>query len=187
MSFQQSDSGRLLHSAFTAINIFIHNTPLVTTWIEALFLFRQKHKLTTLVSIVTLFHGRLLLSSAREALQLLDGLDKFSLQVGNLYRRWRRVLISQPNEVGGPRIQAGSQCEFLGENLATFTTLNSDNDVDWVLIASQASLDSSEVGMLRVLPPPHSQSMHRFWATPGHAQSLAYKLKAAMRYGPSRL
>ncbi len=169
-----------LHTVITAIKVFIKNKILITTWIEALFLFRQVPKLTTLVSNVALFCDRLLSSSATEALQLADTLERFSTQVGSLYERWHKVLVSQPNEIWCPSIQAWSQCEFIfDESLATVTPLSSEDKRDWILISSQVSSDSNEVGMFKVLPPAPSSSVYQNLATPGQAKGPKYGWKAA--------
>lgn len=169
-----------LHTMITAIKVFIKNKIPVTTWIEALFLFRQVPNLTTLVSNVTLFCDRLVPSSATEALQLADTLERFSTQLGILYERWHKTLVSQPNEIWCPSIQAWSQCEFIfDENLATVTPLSSENERDWILVSSQVSSDSTEVGMLKVLPPAPSSSVHQSMATPGQAKGPKDGWKAA--------
>ena len=179
MLLEHSDGCTQLNTAITAINTFIRNKVLVTTWIEALFLFRQEPKLTMLVSNVNLFGGRPFSSSAREALQLVDTLGRFSTEVSNLYQKWYNVLTYQPNEIWGPSIQAWSQSEFLvREDLATITSLNSKSDKDWFLISSQVSLDGCEVGMVKILLPGPLSSKQGLLATSGDAQSPTYAWKA---------
>ena len=180
MLLERSESCTQLNTVIIAINIAIHNKALMTTWIETLFLFRQESKLTVLASNLTSRCGIFSPSSAGEVVQFVDAVKSFCANVTNLFQRWHKVLTCQPNEIWGPSIQAWSQCEFLvNENYATITSLDSQSDMDWVLISSQVSSDGGGVGMLKVLPSALSQSVHRLVATPGHAQYPTYGWKAS--------
>ena len=180
MLLERSDYCTKLIAVITAINITIHNKALVTTWIETLFLFRQEPNLSVLVHNLTLLGNNFSPSSAGEVVRLVDALKCFCTDVSSLWQRWHKVLTCQPNEIWGPSIQAWLQCEFLvNENHATITSLDSQRDMDWVLISSQVSSDGGGVGMLKVLPSALSQSMHQLVATPGHVQSPTYGWKAS--------
>ena len=180
MLLERSNCCTLLNTVITAINIAIHNKALVTTWIETMFLFRQEPKLDVLVYNLTSLCGTLSPSSAGDFVQLVDALKGFYTDVNNLYQRWHKVLTSQPNEIWGPSIQAWSQSEFLvNQNLATITSLDSQSDMDWILISSQVSSDGGGVGMLKVLPSALPQIMPQLVANPRHAQSPTYGWKAS--------
>ena len=180
MLFERSECCTQLNTVMTAIDIAIHNKSLVTTWIEALFLFRQEPNLNVLVLNLTLLCDTFSPSLAGEVVQFVDALKRFHTDVSTLCHRWRRVLTCQPNEIWGPSIQAWSQCEFLvNESLATVTSLGPQNDIDWILISSQVSSEGDWVGMLKVLPSAAPQSMDQLVATPGHAQGPTYGWKAS--------
>ena len=125
MLFERSICCTQLNTAIIAISYALHNKAPVTTWIEALFLFHQEPDLNILVSNLTLLYDTFSLSLAGELMQLVDSLKRSHTDVSTLYRRWRRVLTCQPNEIWGPSIQAWSQCEFLvNESHAAVTSLS---------------------------------------------------------------
>ncbi len=139
-----------------ALYKFVHDKCRMTMWVEALSLFQTQPDLKILVFNASLWYEKLPPSLSRAIpTTFVDTVRRFTSQIELLLERWSTVLSRQPNEIWSPSIQAWSKCEFLFDGgKATVTALSSDNNLDWILIASETSSNSSEVGTIKVLPPP---------------------------------
>ena len=152
----ESDASQLLSSLSSAINALIHNKRLITTWIEASFLFGKIPNLTILVSSHAKYYESL--STLRERPSHLgDALGRLCVEIENIYLKWYKVLSEQPNKIWGPSISAWSRWEFLvHEDRARIHVLNSHKEQGWILLASHVSSDGKEEGAIKVLPQRRS-------------------------------
>jgi hypothetical protein len=136
----------------------IKNKPLLTLWIEACWTFHTTPDVSDLASNMASFM-ELRPPKSRLQLQLLkDELAKFSSSLQNLNKTWHRVLRMEPNEMWQQSIPSFTKSEFwVGTNEATVTSLHSEKQGNTsIIIASQASSNGKEVGVIKIWPPVYS-------------------------------
>lgn len=150
----------LLENICLQIHNFICTKHLITMWVEVIGLFASRADLKALALHASLRVGQLppsLAGSVPDA--FVHTVRQFASQMDYLLVRWSKVLSMTPSEIWKPSIQAWSMCDFVvDQGQATVAALNSCDDLDWILIASETSSDGQEVAAIKVLPPSGEQS-----------------------------
>jgi hypothetical protein len=83
--------------------------------------------------------------------------------LARIYHHWNHILVTEPNEIWGPSIQAWSKPAFVAENnSASIISLSSNHNADAILIATQVSHTGTEIGVMKVQPPRYKISIAPF-------------------------
>jgi hypothetical protein len=159
VSDMQDRYERLCASIYT----FITTQSLVSVWIEASWLFGHAPNVDALMpGIVPGAHSSGL-SVADNHLMFRNTVSQFAETLVRLYHHWNHILATEPNEIWGPSIQAWSKPAFVAENnSASIVSLSSDHNSDAILIATQVSHTSTEIGVIKVQPPRYKISITSF-------------------------
>lgn len=136
-----------------AMTPIISNKKLLTSWIEASWVFQCPPSLGSLTARMSAFVNICPSSYKLEVSAIVDKLKRLSLELGRLNCEWGHILRTEPNEIWLPSINAiGKFNLWIGTEDANLRSLTSESDEGSMLIASQVSLDGTKVGMLKLWP-----------------------------------
>jgi hypothetical protein len=140
---------KLLLPFFENLRRFASDKSVITTWIEACYVFGMTPSLSDLASKVVIGFGDLRKISQKMNVVL----EALSSCISEVSRNWEQTLLKEPNEVWLPSINAFVRGEFLiGTNEMRMRSLIGPNIDSSILIASQVSSNGKEVGVVRVWP-----------------------------------
>jgi len=144
---------------------FLHSKNIVTTWIEASWMFGRRPNIVNgdeqIRKILTPVKLSRMDDRLAESFQCsLQSLGKLSEDLNRLNKAWGKVLGQTPNEIWNPSISAFLKSKFWvtvgGSKLTPFESSES-GEQSFVCIKSQISADGTEVGIVKVQPPGVSQ------------------------------
>jgi len=145
------------------ISKFVRNTPTVTTWIEALYLFDILPELDSLCIAIAGLHlppsAPMDVHNLRK--HLASDIENFSKDVHALNESWQQVLRDAPNEIWEPSVAAFTQSVFwVKRTEARATTLleRSKEYCTSIPVQSQVSSNGLEVGLIKLVPPRYENN-----------------------------
>lgn len=140
---------------FTAVKMFVSNDRLISTWIEASWLFGITSSLDGLNLRMELVSNAVL-QPRTKMLELIETLDALSLNLEQLETQWAHVLRVDPNEIWLPSIRCLCKSRFWPSMEETeIRTIGFGSEAGAILMASQVSTTAPKVGIVKVWPPSY--------------------------------
>jgi len=128
----------------------------VTTWVEACWLFGHLDGLGRLPEVVSSISTS---SNIQErfrhtAARIAERLQALQLDLGELKRSWRKVMLETPNEIWEPSVPAFTESKYWvkGNMCKVDVAINGSHDGS-ILILSQVSRDGLGLSQIRLFPP----------------------------------
>jgi hypothetical protein len=136
---------------FKAITEVVNNKELLSTWIEASYIFQNTPSLTTLTSTMVKFQRSYAELWKLQVSPVVETLNRLSSELSRLNLNWGHILRNEPHEIWLSSINTvGNFDLWASKNDADMNFLKSEGDEGSILIASQVSYDGRSVGMLKV-------------------------------------